>query len=241
MISYIKGEIFKYRKTKVKFCSLVGFIPAIIAFIMYGFNDKYNHLIIWEEYLNLIITFTNDIIAPIVYGIIASYIFGHEYETKTMNILFTYPINRIKILFSKFASILYIIAVNLTSILVAAIILGLFINHESLNRDLLIYYFFALVKMIIYHFMLVIITCAVAICTRSVLSGIIFVISATFLNLVIVNTHFSAFYPWSAPVLLSPHENVGRTFTPSVSLFIVLVICFIIGTIICVKKYKYVE
>lgn len=164
-----------------------------------------------------------------------------EYETKTMNVLFTYPINRIKILFSKFASILYIIAVNLTLILVTAIILGLFINHESLNRDLLIYYFFTLVKMIIYHFMLVIITCAVAICTRSVLSGIIFIISATFINLVIVNTHFSAFYLWSAPILLSPHENVGRAFTPAVSLFIVLVICFIIGTIICMKKYKYVE
>ena len=241
MMKYIRNEIFKYRKTKVKFCTLVAYIPVIITFMMYAFNDKYNHIVVWENYLNLILTFTNDIVAPIVYGIIASYIFGHDYETKTMNVLFTYPINRIKILFSKFASILYVIVVNLLSIFIISLILGLILNHKNLGRDLLVYYFVAILKMVIYHFMLVCITCAVAVCTKSVLPGIIFIISATFANIVIINTHVSAFYPWSAPVLLSPHDNVGRTFIPSVSLIISLTIFFIVGITVCIKKYRYVE
>lgn len=89
--------------------------------------------------------------------------------------------------------------------------------------------------------MLVCITCAVAIYTKSVLPGIIFVILATFINLVVVNTHLSAFYPWSAPVLLGPHEGVGRTYIPYTLNIISLVVVFLIGVAISIIKYKYVE
>lgn len=222
----ILAEIFKYRKAKIKFCTIVLFIPTVIAFIIYGFNKKYNSILLWEDYLNTILTFLNDIVATIIYGIIAAYIFGHEYETKTMNVMFTYPINRMKLLFSKLACILYIIAITLILVLFTSIILGFLLKHERLNIDLLIYYFISLLKMIVYHFMLVCITCAVAIYTKNVLPSIIFVISATFANIVIVNTHLSAFYPWSAPVLLSPHEGVGRTFIPSTLSMISLVSYF---------------
>ena len=237
----ILAEIFKYRKAKIKFCTIVLFIPTVIAFIIYGFNKKYNSIILWEDYLNTILTFLNDIVATIIYGIIAAYIFGHEYETKTMNVMFTYPINRMKLLFSKLACILYIIAITLILVLFTSIILGFLLKHERLNIDLLIYYFISLLKMIVYHFMLVCITCAVAIYTKNVLPSIIFVISATFANIVIVNTHLSAFYPWSAPVLLSPHEGVGRTFIPSTLNMISLIVIFLIGLDISIKKYRYVE
>lgn len=95
--------------------------------------------------------------------------------------------------------------------------------------------------MIVYHFMLVCITCAVAIYSKNVLPGIIFVISATFANIVIVNTQLSAFYPWSAPVLLSPHEGVGRIFIPYTLSMISLVVIFLIGLAISIRKYRYVE
>jgi hypothetical protein len=241
MMKCILAEIFKYRKAKIKFCTIVLFIPTVIAFIIYGFNKKYNSIILWEDYLNTILTFLNDIVATIIYGIIAAYIFGHEYETKTMNVMFTYPINRMKLLFSKLACILYIIAITLILVLFTSIILGFLLKHERLNIDLLIYYFISLLKMIVYHFMLVCITCAVAIYTKNVLPSIIFVISATFANIVIVNTHLSAFYPWSAPVLLSPHEGVGRTFIPSTLNMISLIVIFLIGLDISIKKYRYVE
>ena len=241
MMKYILAEIFKYRKAKIKFCTIVLFIPTVISFIIYGFNKKYNSLLLWEGYLNVIITFLNDIVAPIVYGIIAAYIFGHEYETKTLNVMFTYPINRMKILFSKLACIFYIIAISLILIFFTSIILGLLLNHESLSMDLLIYYFVSFLKMIVFHFMLVCITCAVAICTKSVLPSIIFVISATFANIVVVNSQLSAFYPWSAPVLLSPHEGVGRNYIPSTLCTISLIFIFLIGIAISIRKYKYVE
>ena len=241
MMKYILAEIFKYRKAKIKFCTIVLFMPTVISFIIYGFNKKYNSLLLWEGYLNVILTFLNDIVAPIVYGIIAAYIFGHEYETKTMNVMFTYPINRMKILFSKLACIFYIIAITLILIFFTSIILGLLLKHESLSMDLFIYYFVSFLKMIVFHFMLVCIICAVAICTKSVLPSIIFVISATFANIVVVNSHLSAFYPWSAPVLLSPHEGVGRTYIPSTLSMISLIAIFLIGIAISIKKYRYVE
>ncbi|RII34103.1 ABC transporter permease [Clostridium chromiireducens] len=241
MMKYVLAEIFKYRKAKIRFCTIVLFIPIVISFIIYGFNEKYNYLIIWEDYFNVILNFLNDIVAPIVYGIISAYIFGHEYETKTMNVMFTYPINRMKLLISKLGCIFYIIASTLILAFFTSLILGLLIKHESLTIDFLIYYFVSFLKMIIFHFMLVCITCAVAIYTKSVLPSIIFVISATFINLVVVNTHLSAFYPWSAPVLLSPHEGVGRTYIPYTLNMISLVVIFLIGLTISIRKYKYVE
>lgn len=241
MMKFIFAEIFKFRKGKIKFCTIVLFIPIVIAFIIYGFNEKYNNLIIWEGYFNVILNFLNDIVAPIVYGIIAAYIFGHEYETKTMNVMFTYPINRMKLLVSKLVCIFYIIAITLVLAFFTSLILGLLIKHETLSMDLLIYYFVSFLKMIVFHFMLVCITCSVAIWTKSVLPSIIFVISATFANLVVVNTHLAAFYPWSAPVLISPHEGIGRTYIPYALNMISLVVIFLIGLVISIKKYRYVE
>lgn len=66
-MKYVLAEIFKYRKAKIKYCTIVLFIPTVIVFIMYRFNKKYNYLIIWEDYFNVILNFLNDIVAPIVY------------------------------------------------------------------------------------------------------------------------------------------------------------------------------
>ncbi|WP_242976386.1 hypothetical protein [Clostridium diolis] len=48
------------------------------------------------------------------------------------------------------------------------------------------------------------------------------------------------FYPWSAPVL-RPHEGIGRTFIPSTLSMISLVVIFLIGLAISIRKYRYVE
>ncbi|WP_270564966.1 hypothetical protein [Clostridium beijerinckii] len=53
--------------------------------------------------------------------------------------------------------------------------------------------------------------------------------------------YLSAFYPWSAPVLLSPHEGVVRTFIPSTLNMISIVVIFLIGLAISIRKYRYVE
>lgn len=240
MIRFVKEEIFKFRKEKIRYCLLVLCIPTIIVFLMYAFNEKYD-LVEWDGYLNNIITFLNYIVCPIVYGIITAYTFGHEYETKTINILFTYPINRMKILMSKLLFIFLIIGSTLLSILLLSLGLGLLIKHESLTTTTFIYYLGALVKMMVFHFMLICIVSAVAISLKSVLPAIIFIISVSFANLVVVNTKIAVFYPWSAPILLSPHENVGRNYIPSFCCMLSLIIIFIIGVGISIKKYKYIE
>lgn len=48
MMKYVLAEIFKYRKAKIKFCTIVLFIPTVISFIIYGFNKKYNSLLLWK-------------------------------------------------------------------------------------------------------------------------------------------------------------------------------------------------
>lgn len=239
-MKYTFAELYKLKKTNVKYALILLLIPSIIAFCVYAFNDKYG-VINWDSYLNLICTFLNDIVAPIVFGIVAAYILGHEYETRTINVMFTYPINRIKILFSKLIAVFFIIFISLMTVLIFSIITGLMTQHEKLDFDTILFFTISYVKMAITHFMLVSATCAFAICVKSVLPAAIFVISATFVNIVVVNTKVAAFYPWSAPVLLAPHENVGRTFVPSKMLFVVLVIVFLISLLISIRKYKYIE
>ena len=240
MMNYILAEVYKFRKSNVKFALLLLLIPSLITFCMYTFNDKYG-AVTWESYINLICTFLNDIVGPIVFGIVAAYILGHEYETKTMNVMFTYPVNRIKLLFCKIIAIFSIIFVSLMVVLFLSIISGLVPEHEELQMDIVGYYVLSYIKMSIYHFMLASTACAVAICVKSVLPAAIFVISATFINIVVVNSQVAVLYPWSAPVLLSPHENVGRTFVPSKALLIVLLVTFLISLAVSIKKYKYIE
>lgn len=234
-------EIIKFKKSKVKLCLLILLVPSVIQFIMYAFNDKYNHFVQWEPYLNIIITFLNDIAALIVYGIITAYIFGNEYESKTINVLFTYPVSRIRILFSKLLCILTIITISMMFTFILSIMSGLVLEHEKLTSDIFLYYLWSFIKVIIYQFMLVPITAAISIIYKNILTPIIFCIGASFGNLIIVNTHIAAFYPWSAPVLLSPHENAGRTFTPDFMCFVSLIVIFVIGLFISAKKYRYIE
>lgn len=240
MIKYINAEIFKFRKSKVKYCMLVSFIPTFIIFFMYACNPKYE-LVEWSGYFNLIITFLNYIVCSIVFGIITSYTFAADYETKNINVIFTYPINRLKLLLSKLIFILIVICITLISIFFCSLVLGLLIKHENFTSKIFLYYFISFIKMIIFHFMLICIISGIAIYTKNILPGIIFVISVSFSNLVLVNTKFSSFYPWSAPLLLSPHENIGRSYISYSASIISLIIIFLIGLAISIKKYRYTE
>lgn len=240
MIGLIKAEMKKFKKSKIKYCTLVLFIPTIISFLMYAFNEKYD-AVEWKSYFNIIITFLNYIVCSIVYGIITAHTIGSEYETRSINILFTYPINRIKILFSKLLFVFVIIVIALFSVFAISLGSGLIIEHEPITSGIVLCYLFAFVKMMFYHFMLISIVSAVTITTKSVLSSIIFIISVSFANLVVVNTSLSVFYPWSAPLLLSPHENVGRNFIAYNISFISLAVIFVVGLIISIRRYKYIQ
>lgn len=240
MIEYIFAEIFKFNKSKLKYSTLVLYIPNIIVFLMYLINPKY-YLVNWNEYLNLIITFLNYFVCPLAFGIIASYTFGSDYEDKTINVLFTYPIKRVYLLISKLVFILIIITITLISIFFLSLISGLALKHEVFTSKIFIYYFIAFIKMSIFHFMLIFIICGIAIKTKNILPGIIFIIAATLSNLLLVNTKLSSFYPWSAPLLLSPHDNIGRSYIFYTGSIFSLIIIFLIGLAICIKNYRYTE
>lgn len=240
MIEYIFAEIFKFNKSKLKYSALVLYIPNIIIFLMYLINPKYD-LVNWTEYLNLIITFLNYFICPITFGIISSYTFGSDYENKNINVLFTYPIKRVHLLISKLVFILIIITSTLISIFFLSLISGLALKHEVFTSEIFIYYFIAFIKMILFHFMLIFIISGIAIKTQNILPGIIFIISVTFANLLLVNTKLSSFYPWSAPLLLSPHDNIGRNYIFYAGSISSLIIIFLIGLALCIKKYRYIE
>lgn len=240
MINFVKEEIKKFLKSKVKYSLLILLIPTVISFFMYGFNEKYDG-IEWTEYFNLIMTFLNYIVCSIVYGIVTAYTIGREYESRTINILFTYPINRIKILFSKWLFILSVIFSSLLSVFVISLVGGLFLKHDPITSSIILYYLFGFIKMVVYHFMLIFFVSAVTIIAKSVLAPIIVIVAMSFANLVIVNTNLGNFYPWSAPALLSPHEGIGRAYINYGMAAVSLIVIFAVGLAISIKRYKYIE
>lgn len=241
MTKYVLAEFTKFKYSKVKYSILVLLVPVILVFIMYAVNNKKYPIVEWDSYLTTIETFLNLLVCMLVFGIITSYVFGVEYETKTINVLFTYPIHRIKLLFSKLTLIFIIIMFSLISVFLISIFLGMLIKHDPLTLNIISDNFMVYIKMICMHFILVTIIPPIVFHTKSVLPAVVFIVGASFFNIILVNTKLSSFYPWSIPVLFTPHAIGGRSYTNYSCSFIVLFLLLIIGVFYSAIKFRYTE
>lgn len=240
MNNLIYAELKKFNSSKIKYSILVCFIPVFLITFIYAVNEKYP-LIIWDDYLTTIQTFLNALVCPGAFGLITANIFASEFETKTINILFTYPFNRIKILISKFISIFLVIITTLLLAFLTALICGLLLKHEPLTFNIILSHFIDYLQLSLMHFMLTTIIAALTIRFKHLIPALIFIISMIFLNIILMNSSIGIVFPMSIPVVLTPHSFGGRSYTNYALGYSALCIYFIISSFLCFKNFKYIH
>lgn len=236
----INAELTKFKKSKIKYSCLVILLPVILMTLIYAINPKYP-IIKWDTYLTEIQTFLNMIVCIAVFGIITAYMFGSEFETKTINILFTYPFNRSKILISKLTAIFILIFSSLMITFAASLLCGLLLKHEPLTANVVLSHFTDYLKISVMQFMLITLVSALTIHFKNILPAVILVVAVTFLNFIIMNTTINVFYPWSIPLIVTPNSTGSRTNINYIAAYSTLMISFVVGSFFSFKKFKYIN
>ncbi|MFK7693145.1 ABC transporter permease [Paenibacillus sp. HJGM_3] len=111
----MSAEMLKLKHTKMYWLILLGAIPAnlvtLSAFLPRVTPEGVRAAIdLQDMFYRQGMTIT--ILAPFMFALMTGYIFSREYQERTINQLFSYPISRLSILLAKLASILLLIVVT---------------------------------------------------------------------------------------------------------------------------------
>ncbi|AWB43167.1 ABC transporter permease [Paenibacillus sp. CAA11] len=243
MLDLIKAECLKLKGTKILFLSV--FILAATVFMIfstYAINPK---LSIdrngWNNYFMSVVILINFLTGYMSYYILTCYIYAREHQENTHIALFSSPVHRSRLYFSKILVIYMYIVVSLLMAFGLSAVLGLFITARPLTFEVVIYQLGVFAKMMLMHAMLVPIITFFAIRWKKFVPAIVGMCTVMCLNFVLVNIPGNTFYPWTVPVLFSPHGTMGRTFTYVPGGIISLCFVFVLGLFLALRSYVRIE
>ncbi|APB73717.1 MULTISPECIES: ABC transporter permease [Paenibacillus] len=243
MLDLFKAECLKLKGTKILWLSVMILVLTIVLeFYSYAGSSKYSiDRDGWNDYFMSVVILINFLTGYMSYYILTCYIYAREYQEKTHIALFTNPIRRTRIYFSKLLVIYMYIAVSLLMAFVLSTVLGTFITIRPLTFEIVMYQLGVFAKMILMHAMLIPIITFFTIRWKKFVPAIIGMCTVMCLNFVLVNTPGNTFYPWTVPLLFSPHGQMGRTFTYVPGGIISICFIFVLGLFLALRSYTHIE
>lgn len=243
MLDLFKAECLKLKRTKILLLSVMILVLTIfLEFYSYAGGPKYSiDRDGWNDYFMSVVILINFLTGYMSYYILTCYIYAREYQDNTHIALFTSPVRRSRIYFSKLLVIYMYIAVSLLLAFGLSALLGMFITTRPLTFDIVLYQLGIFAKMILMHAMLIPIITFFAIRWKKFVPAIMGMCTVMCLNFVLVNTPGNTFYPWTAPVLFSPHGTLGRTFTNVPGGIISICFIFVLGLFLALRSYVRIE
>ncbi|URJ36274.1 ABC transporter permease [Paenibacillus polymyxa] len=243
MLALFKVEYLKLKGTKILWLSII-ILALTIALEFYSYTGSSKYSIDrddWNDYFMSVVILINFLTGYMSYYILTCYIYAREYQERTHMALFTSPVRRSRLYFSKLLVIYMYIAVSLLLAFGLSALLGMLITTRPLTFEIVIYQLGIFAKMILMHAMLIPIITFFAIRWRKFVSAIMGMCTVMCLNFVLVNTPGNTFYPWTVPLLFSPHGTLGRTFTNVPGGVISICFIFVLGLLLALRSYIRIE
>lgn len=135
MLSSIYCEFFKLKRSHFYLSILL--IASIMPLTLFLGWALQNHYVNWNKYFFQIEQMTFMVVTIPISTLISAYIFGREFSSKTISTLFCYPINKLKIFFSKLIVIMILTALAIIFQLLITILFGFILNHAQLTNTIL--------------------------------------------------------------------------------------------------------
>ncbi len=178
----------------------------------------------WESYLS-ILTQAVGVGGIMIFGFVASWLFGREYSDKTAKDLFSLPTSRTKILNAKFMLfVLWCLLLVLFNLLIA-FVLGMFLQLPPISTSVLI-------PSLITYFITTVLTIAVcvpmaffALWGKGYLVPLGFVALTLVFSQVIAAVGYGSYFPWSVPGLFSGAGGEYKMLLNNYSYGILLLTC----------------
>lgn len=175
----------------------------------------------WPSYLSLLAQAIS-IGGLIVFGFIASWIFGREYSDRTIKDLLALPISRTFIVISKFMVVVLWSIILTFFVFVLGLIVGKVIDIPEWSIDILIKGTFVYVICSLLTISLSAPVALLASIGRGYLSPLGFMVFTIVLAQIIAATGYGEFFPWSVPALISGIAGNDYAAIRETSIFIVL-------------------
>ncbi len=186
-------EIYKLKRTKILYLCLVGAgVPLLINSLGVTQSEM-----TWEQYyfMNWNLSF---LMSPVIFSVLAGYLFVREYHEKTINQLFMYPYSRVKYFIGKFIVCLVLITFTFLLLMLGMLIVGYFIIPDPISMSQLSSFFLMSAITIIAHWMLVPIAIFVSILAKSYIPSVVLGISVTISGLIIMGTEYALYFPYNS-------------------------------------------
>jgi ABC-2 type transport system permease protein len=193
----------------------------------------------WPSFFNLIAQAIG-IGGLIVFGFIASWIFGREHSDHTIKDLFALPVNRTTIVFSKIIACFVWCFVVTIAVIIVGLLIGSLLNLPGWKFELL----YPALKHIFITAILAALLCPpvafIASAGKGYLAALGFVIMTVVFAQIIGALGFGAYVPWAIPALFS---GIGSKSGGSLNIISYSIVMFtsIIGLTATVYWWKYAD
>jgi len=193
----------------------------------------------WSSYISLL-TQAISIGGLVIFGFIASWIFGREYSDRTIKDLLALPISRNIIVISKFIVVFLWCIVLSIVVFLLGLIVGKLVNIPGWSLEILLR---ASIVFSICSLLTILLSTPVAFFAsigRGYLSPLGFMIFTVILSQIIVATGYGHLFPWSIPALISGISGKENTTIQGISVVIVL-FTSIVGLLSTVFWWRYAD
>lgn len=231
MLNSIYCEFLKLKKSYIWIVILVSGLAmtSFLDLIILILKDKrtFESYASNTEMANFLLIYT------ILFSLIVGYVFSREHEEKTSNILFSYPISRIKIFMAKFITIdILIFCVYLIELI--SIYLGYYFLYKKLPEStFIVNHIIQNIYSLIFQYLLIPIPILITNISRSIMAPVVYGVIVEILMGTIANEYFP---------LLAPYYFVMETYKPNLTNIMYSavgsVICFIIFMGISIYHYN---
>ncbi len=230
MANVIYTEILKMKKSRMFLLSLLGGIvsPLLNFFMLLAYHQQNpDETLTMESLFNQTHLFIVFLVGTLLFALITTYLFNREFEEDTLKNLLTIPVGRTQLVLSKLFILIIWIEIIMIYSFFMVILLGFIGGFEGFQTNLL---FLSFKKYIFTGFLLFLLTPVIILITilfRSYIPSIAFSIFATLGTLIIMNSKYIAFYPWSIPVLMT--MNSQQSEYPILFSWLIIIGVFIIS------------
>lgn len=216
----------------------IAVAPILNYIIFLSLKNNKPSAISIERYFEQCYVFFTVLIAVMIFGLIATYIFNREYQEGTLGNMLTIPTGRAEFIINKMIILLgWIILLVLFNFGLSIFLnyMGLFIefDKETIISYLKIYLLTGLL-----HFMLMPVTVFITLVFKSYIPSIGFSIFVTITSLVLTNTRYGEMFPWSLTYLLARQGEFKYSKSYSIAL---MILTFIASLTACILYFSRVD
>ena len=229
MLTFIKMEFLKLKRSKIFLLSLIGAIlPPLLMFIAVTSFDEGQSFEMLFANVNM---YMSAMFAVLIFAIIISYLFGREYNEHTLKTMLTIPVSRGKFLLSKYLMFLVWIIILTIATTLSTLLFGFTADLDGFSIKIVVDSFAELLYANVLLFLTFSPFVFVSLLITNMVPAMIGGAGLALVNLMVYGQNWAPFVPWVCPYLIASGEISQYTANISLS-YVIILATFAIGLVI---------